>query len=98
MTPSAISSEVDALRNELIRFLQTLVRLPSLPGEEQTAQRAFAEKLCSLGPAVEIVPSQLGDVQDHPAFCDDGVPFEDRLNVVGRWAGTATGEAGLGAP
>ena len=83
-----IASAVGSLRRELAEFLQTLVQFPSLPGHEQAAQYFVADKLRSLGLAVDVVPSELRDVRDHPAFCDDGVPFRERLNVVGRWQGT----------
>jgi len=83
-----IASAVESLRSELTEFLQTLVQFPSLPGQEQAAQYFVADKLRSLGLAVDVVPSELRDVRDHPAFCDDGVPFRERLNVVGRWHGT----------
>lgn len=85
-----IAAQVDALRAELTSFLQTLVQTPSLPGHEQKAQRLVADKLRTLGLGVEVVSSELDDLKDHPAFCDDGVPFRDRLNVIGRWPGTGT--------
>jgi acetylornithine deacetylase len=85
---STISAQVDLLREDLVAFLRKLVQFPSLPGFEQKAQYAVAEKLETLGLTTEIVPSELEDLQDHPAFCDDGVPFRDRLNVVGRWSGS----------
>jgi acetylornithine deacetylase len=83
-----IASAVESLRRELTEFLQTLVQFPSLPGREQAAQAFVADKLRSLGLAVDVVPSELKEVRDHPAFSDDGVPFRERLNVVGRWPGT----------
>jgi acetylornithine deacetylase len=85
---SAISAQVELLREDLIFFLQKLVQFPTLPGFEQKAQYFVCDKLESLGLATEIVPSELEDLGDHPAFCDDGVPFRDRLNVVGRWTGS----------
>ncbi|HST13063.1 MAG TPA: ArgE/DapE family deacylase [Terriglobales bacterium] len=91
---SRIASAVDDFRDELISFLQKLVQTPSLPGQEQNAQRLVASKLRSLGLAVDVISSELSDLQGHPAFCDDGVPFHDRLNVVGRWP--ASGEPSNG--
>jgi acetylornithine deacetylase len=84
---STIASAVDALRDDLISFLQKLVQTPSLPGQEQKAQQVVAAKLRDLGLAVDVVPSKFEELKHHPAFCDDGVPFRDRLNVVGRWQG-----------
>jgi len=83
-----IGARVDALRRELVVFLQKLVQLPSLPGYEQKAQYFVADKLRSLGLAVDILSSEFDELKDHPAFCDDGVPFRERLNVVGRWHGS----------
>src|ERR1700704_6546838 len=84
-----ISSQVDSLQNEITAFLARLVQFPSLPGKEQAAQHFYAEKLASLGCAPEILTSKREELESHPAFCDDLVPFNERLNVVGRW--TATG-------
>jgi acetylornithine deacetylase len=83
-----IASHVGSLRRELIVFLQKLVQLPSLPGYEQKAQHFGADKLRSLGLAVDVVSSEFDELKDHPAFCDDGVPFRERLNVIGRWRGS----------
>jgi acetylornithine deacetylase len=92
-----IASTVDSARDELVAFLQRLVQLPSLPGHEQKAQRFVADKLRSLGLGVEVIASDLNDLKDHPAFCDDGVPFRERLNVVGLWPGTARPAGGSNA-
>ncbi len=83
-----ISAEIDRLREPMIDFLQALVQIPSLPGEEQAAQRFFAGKLQAIGCEVEILTSQFAELEHHPAFSDDGVSFAERLNVVGRWEGT----------
>lgn len=84
----SIASQVEALRHELIAFLQNLVQLPSLPGYEQKAQHFVADKLRSLGLVVDVVASELDELKNHPAFCDDGIPFRERLNVIGRWHGS----------
>jgi len=86
--PQNISAKLDRLRPELTAFLARLVQFPSLPGHEQDAQHFYAGKLRSLGLETEVVPSVRKDLEKHPAFCDDGVPFKDRLNVVGRWGGS----------
>jgi acetylornithine deacetylase len=83
-----IDSAVDALRGDLVTFLQKLVQTPSLPGQEQQAQHLVAGKLRALDLSVDVVSSDLDDLKRHPAFCDDGVPFRDRLNVIGRWKGS----------
>lgn len=86
-TPSKndIARSVEAHCEEQFAFIQQLVRTPSLPGDEQKVQWIIAEKLQSLGLVVEAVESKFEEVQTHPAFCDDGIPFTNRLNVIGRW-------------
>ena len=86
---STIFAEVDRLRGPMTEYLQRLVQLPSLPGEEQAAQQFYAEKLASLGCTVEILRSSIEELAEHPAFSDDGISFADRLNVVGTWHGPA---------
>ncbi|MCH8021493.1 ArgE/DapE family deacylase [candidate division KSB1 bacterium] len=84
-----ISACVDSLSAELFSFIQTLVQTPSLSGKEQEIQELIAAKLKNLNLEVDIVPSILEELKDHPAFCDDGIPFKDRINVVGHWKGTS---------
>jgi len=88
-----VDDAVDALRPELIDFARALVRIPSVSGSEQEAQRAMAAKYESLGLSVDIVPSLREELETHPAFCDDAIPFCDRLNVVARWRGSGGGRS-----
>jgi len=88
-----VDAAVDALRPDLIDFARSLVRMPSVSGSEQEAQRAIAAKYESLGLAVDIVPSLREELESHPAFSDDAIPFVDRLNVVARWRGTGGGRS-----
>ncbi len=88
-----LSAEIACLRPAMTEFLQRLVQIPSLPGREQEAQYFIAEKLRTLGGKVEIVRSQLAELQHHPAFCDDGIPFDERLNVIGHWQGSGGGRS-----
>ena len=85
--------EVDRLRLPMTAFLQRLVQFPSLPGQEQAAQHYLAEKLRTLGGAVEILRSEFAELAPHPAFSDDGVPFDERINVVARWKGSGGGRS-----
>lgn len=91
MLPQQISESVEALRPELIAFIQTLVQTPSLPEQEQAVQAVIAEKLRALNLHVEVVPSVFDELRHHPAFNDDGFSAHQRVNVVGRWGSGAAG-------
>lgn len=86
-----ISDAVDAARIELIAFLQAMVQTASLSDHEQDIQNLITQKLRTMGLEVEIVPSNFEELRDHPAFDDDGFSPTERINVVGRWAGTQAG-------
>lgn len=88
-----VDDAVDALAPELVEFARSLVRIPSVSGGEQAAQRAIAAKYESFGLETEIIPSVREEIESHPAFCDDAIPFVDRLNIIGRWRGTGGGRS-----
>ncbi len=88
-----LCAEIDRLRPSMTEFLQELVRFQSLPGREQAAQYFIAEKLRSLQCETQVVKSELAELAQHPAFSDDGIAFDNRLNVVARWAGTGQGRS-----
>lgn len=85
----AVSTVVSALTPDLFAFAQRLVRTPSLPGDEEGAHRIVAAKLQALGLDTRIISSTAEELKTHPAFCDDGISVERRINVVGRWRGRA---------
>ncbi len=97
-TIQKISEQVDSLRHEMVAFLARLVQFPSLPGKEQAAQHFYAEKLQTLGLNPGILVSRKEELESHPAFCDDGIPFDERLNVVGRWSATGNKSGKKDAP
>lgn len=91
--PEGLFAEIDRLREPMTAFLQRLVQFPTLPGQEQEAQYFIAEKLRTLGGQVEILRSEFAELEHHPAFSDDGIPFDERLNVVGNWQGSGGGRS-----
>jgi acetylornithine deacetylase len=97
MTDSAdlifkIDQAVQAASLELIDFLQNLVQTPSLSDHEHAVQEKVAKKLQSMGLEVTILPSLFDELRQHPAFGDDGFSPDQRINVLGRWKGTQTGQ------
>jgi acetylornithine deacetylase len=91
---TGIIDAVDTLADDLFAFIQQLVRIPSLPGDEAPAHVLVARKLESLHLDVQMVSSTREALASHPAFCDDGIPVEQRINVVGRWRGRSRDPSG----
>lgn len=82
-----IHSAVHSLKENMISFIQKLVRIPSLPGEEKQVQHIIASKLKELNFDVDIVPIRLDLLKNHPAFSHDGFLMDNRINVIGHWRG-----------
>jgi len=91
--PHSVDSAVDALRDDLVAFLQSLVRAQSISGDEQGAQRVVANAYTGMGLSVERVVATREALEKHPAFSDDGLPFTDRASLVARWAGSGGGRS-----
>lgn len=87
LTKHEIEQAVESLREELVAFIQTLVRTPSLPDEEEAVQQIVAGKLQELGLETTILTTDFAELVGHPAFSDDGFSPDSRVNVVGKWAG-----------
>jgi acetylornithine deacetylase len=87
--PGKISDAIDRaaadLRGDLVAFARRLVRIPSTPGLEAGAQACAADAMRALGLDVALVSATRAELSSHPAFCDDGLPVEDRPNAVGIW-------------
>lgn len=84
-----ILRSVDEHQGVLIDFLQRLIRVPSLTGEEGPCAEVCAAKLRALG--LEVDCWEIGNEQfrAHPATNPSRFPYEGRPNVVGRWRGAA---------
>ena len=89
MAAESIGEAVTALAPELVKFIQLLVRTPSLPNEETAVQQQIAARLRTLGMAVDEVPTDFAALRAHAAFNDDGFAPTGRLNIVGRWRGSS---------
>jgi acetylornithine deacetylase len=94
---SAIFAAVDAQRQQLVQLIQSLVQVPSLPGAERPAHALVAATLTMMGLDVDVVSIDYNTVKHHPAFCDDGIPFDNRINIVGRWRGSGAAPSSASA-
>ena len=91
----SIKSAVQAGWNEQIELLQDLVRIPSVTGHEKQVQDRVALIMSRCGLSVDSWCPEACDVEEHPAYCDDGLPLGDRPVVVGKWQGTGGGKSEL---
>jgi acetylornithine deacetylase len=87
---------VDAKREEIIAFLQQMVRIPSVThppgGDEGPVQAFIADKFTKMGLIVDIFePTEVEGIENHEGWWP-GLDYTDRPNVVGTWKGTGEGK------
>jgi acetylornithine deacetylase len=79
--------------DELIETLASLVRMPSVVGNEGDAQAFMRDQFLSTGLDVDVFEADRETLHAHPAFVDSGIPFAGRPNVVGLWGGAGGGRS-----
>ena len=88
-----IASALEASREDLVSFIQTLVRFPSLANDEGPVQEIIQDKLETLGLDTEKIIVKFDKIKNHPAFCDDGFSPDSRVNIVGQWHNDGDGRS-----
>lgn len=82
-----INKGINDNKDEIIAFVQKLVRTPSLANQESDVQHIIHEKLNSIGLSSKIIPVIFSELEHHPAFNDDGFSPDSRINVTALWQG-----------
>ncbi len=90
-----ILGAVEAGFEEQIAFTQDLVRLPSLRGQEQTAQDFLFQQLKRRGYVMDRWAVDVDAIRHHPGFSPVAVDYANAYNVVGamRPPGAETGRS-----
>lgn len=82
-----IKNAINTNRDEIISFVKELVRTPSLANDEGGVQNIIHEKLKELNLDSHKIPVIFSELNDHPAFNDDGFSPDSRINVTATWKG-----------
>ena len=88
-----IIEAVDRRREQVIAFLQQLVRFNSERGQESQIQEFIAGRLRQAGLTVDEFVPDVEALKDHPAFQAPDLPLSGRPNVVARYRGTGGGRS-----
>jgi acetylornithine deacetylase len=84
---------IEQNRNSIVGFLQDLVRIPSVTGEEGPIQEFIAGRLKEMGLSVDVFEPDLASLRKHPAFVEVSRGYEGRPNVVGILKGAGGGKS-----
>ncbi len=88
-----IENWIEQNRESLISFLQTILRIPSVTGNEGPVQDYFSSYAESLGATVDKFVPSLEELSAHPAFVASDLPYEGRPNVVATFKGSGNGRS-----
>jgi acetylornithine deacetylase len=78
-----ILDAVDRRFDEEVQFISELTSLPSLRGQEATAQDFMARALRDRGMTVDRWKINVDDIRNLPGFSPVAVSYDDAWNVVG---------------
>ncbi len=93
MDKTVVARWIDEHREEIIAFLQAIVRIPSVTGNEGPIQDFLEGYLQSLGLETDVFVPNLEELRRHPAYVQEAQPYEGRPNLVGVWRGAGGGKS-----
>ena len=88
-----IEQWIDQHKDDMISFLQTILRIPSVTGSEAAIQEFLAQYANSMGATVDKFVPSLEELRTHPAFVNSELPYENRPNVVATIPGSGNGKS-----
>src|SRR6516165_2638533 len=90
---SRVLGKVDERREKSIAFLQQMVAIPSVTGDEAKIQKFLSDHMAKLGLAVDVWETDWGALKKHPAYRPVDRGYEGRPNIVATLKGTGGGRS-----
>lgn len=88
-----VNQWIDQNEETIVGFLQDLLRIPSVTGDEGPVQEFIAGQLQKMGLSVDVFEPDLAALKQHPAFVEVSRGYEGRPNVVGILKGVGGGRS-----
>ncbi|MFZ1150146.1 MAG: ArgE/DapE family deacylase [Xanthobacteraceae bacterium] len=92
-TRQQLLKQIDANHDKSIKFLQQMVSIPSVTGDEAKIQKFLAEYLTKIGLEVDIWESDWEELKKHPGYIPVDRGYEGRPNIVAIWKGNGGGRS-----
>lgn len=84
---------VDNNEEKIIEFLQSIIRIPSVTGEEAEIQKFIEKHLNTMELEVDVFEPSLKELKKHPAYVEEFIGYDNRPNVVGMLKGVGGGKS-----
>jgi acetylornithine deacetylase len=88
-----ILAEIDADKEGAIAFLQSMVSIPSVTGDEAAIQKFVSDHMKSIGLSVDVWETNWEELKKHPGYRPVDRGYEGRPNLVGTLKGTGGGRS-----
>lgn len=88
-----VTNWIDQNTESLISFLQDIIRIPSVTGNEGPIQHFLEEYIADIGLEVDSFVPDMNVLKTHPGFVETTQSYEGRPNVVGLLKGTGGGKS-----
>lgn len=88
-----IIDKVDASRDHAIKFLQDMVAIPSVTGDEAAIQKHMSGYLLKVGLDVDMWETDWEELKKHPGYRPVARGYEGRPNIVATLKGTGGGRS-----
>ncbi len=76
---------IDQEKDEIVTFLQDLIRFPSVTGKEKEIQSFITERLRDMNLQVDVWEPNLDELKKHPGYVPVEMNYKNRPNVVGTY-------------
>jgi acetylornithine deacetylase len=92
-TRQRILQQIDASRDKSIKFLQRMVSIPSVTGDEGEIQKFLADYLGDMGLKIDMWESEWDELKKHPGYIPVDRGYKGRPNILATWKGSGGGRS-----
>lgn len=92
-TRKKILDTIDQNRDKAIKFLQEMIKIPSVTGDEAKIQNFLSKYMARLGLDVDMWESDWEALKKHPGYIPVDRGYEGRPNIVATWKGAGGGKS-----
>src|ERR1700751_693487 len=85
--------KVDESRDKAIRFLQDMIAIPSVTGDEANIQKFLSDYMTTMGLDVDMWETNWKELKKHPAYRSVDRGYEGRPNIVATLKGSGGGRS-----
>ena len=88
-----VLDRIDENREKSIAFLQKMIAIPSVTGDEAKIQKFLADHMAALGLKIDMWETNWHELKKHPAYRPVDRGYEGRPNIVATLKGTGGGRS-----